>query len=124
MLHQQPLLPPNNIFLQNLYTSIEPHLYDGELTVQKLTRIAAISRTDLHRKLRREAGMHTTQYIRYIRLSKAADLLIQKPHWTIFQVALEVGFNTHSYFSKCFQKVFGVSPKVYRSRNGDLEHLR
>ncbi len=99
----------------NILNPILSHyISDETLTVQKLTRLAGMSRTDLHRKLSRTAGMSTTEYIRHFRLNKAAEILLQHPEWNIYQVALEVGFGNQSYFTKKFKEIFGTCPTAWR----------
>jgi AraC-like DNA-binding protein len=111
----QPLLS------ESFFARIKDHVFNDSLTVQKLARLIAMSRTDLHRKLTCLVGMSATEYIRHIRLSRASVLLLEKPGLSIYQVALEVGFNNQSYFSKRFREVFGYSPKEWRMQK--LEHL-
>ncbi len=103
--------------------SIAPHLADPELDMPKLQRLLGMSRSDLHRKLKLATGMSATEYIRYLRVHRAAQLLLEQPDVCIVGIALEVGFNNHSYFTKRFREVFGVCPKEYRERKGDLGHL-
>jgi AraC-like DNA-binding protein len=104
----------------NLFALINDHAFNESLTVKKLARIVAMSRTDLHRKLIGTVGMSATEYIRHIRLNKASVLLLEKRELSICEVAIEVGFNTQSYFSKRFREVFGKSPSEWRMRK--LEH--
>jgi AraC-like DNA-binding protein len=89
------------------------------LDVQKLLRLVGMSRTDFHRKLYRAAGMSATEYLRKRRLEKAAELLRQEPKWSIYQVALEVGFENQSYFTVRVTEVLGCCPYAWRGR---LEH--
>lgn len=110
---------PPACFLEQIDAEIEPHLTDSTLTVKRLLRIIGMSRTDLHRKLGGSVGMSTTAYIRRKRLEKAAELLKEQPDWSIYQVALEVGFDNQSYFTRRFKEVFGRCPGAWR---GDLEH--
>ncbi len=116
-------IPRYLIFLKTLETQIEHHLSDSSLNVKRLTRLVGMSRTDLHRKLSQTVGMSATEYVRHVRLHHAARLLIEEPEWSVFQVALEVGFNSQSYFTKRFKELFGVSPGGYRGINGKLEHM-
>jgi len=98
------------------------HLHDPSLDVLKLQRILGMSRSDLHRKLKAAAGMSATAYLRYLRLRRAAQLLLEQPDWCILCVAIEVGFNDHSYFTKRFREVFGVCPGDFRAHVGNLGH--
>lgn len=107
-----------NEFLDRIQNQLTPHLSDTSLSVRKLLRIVFMSRTALHRKLKKEAGMSTTEYIRHSRLAMAKALLLEHPDWSVFRIALEVGFYSQSYFSKMFKKAFGCSPREWKRRGG------
>ncbi len=119
-LHNQT---PTPAFLQNLNVQLQNSISDEKLDVLQLTRLIGMSRSDLHRKLVRFTGMSTTEYIRHFRLRKAAELLFIQPDWSIYQVALEVGFGNQSYFSKRFKEVYGMPPMEWRAFAGNLEHM-
>ena len=108
------VVPPNEIFLQNLTHTIETYLDDPHLDINKLLKLVGMSRTDLHRKLGKTVGMSATKYLRYVRLHHGAQLLVTELTWSIYQIAFEVGFNSQSYFTRRFTEVFGCSPKKYR----------
>lgn len=115
--------PPENTGLRQLTAQIEPHLGDPDLSISRLTRLLAMSRTKLHRKLKSYVGMSASAYIRCLRIRKAADLLLRNPEWSVFQVAMEVGFANQSYFSKCFKNYFNISPTLFRRQNRSLKHM-
>jgi len=75
-----------------------------------------LSRPQLYRKISSIAGVTVSEFIKEIRLKRAAQLLMQKPS-SISEVAYQVGFNDPKYFSKCFKQMFGVSPAQYISQN-------
>ena len=66
----------------------------------------------MYRKMKQLTGMTPVEYIKSIRMKKAAMLLKQQK-FTVAEVMYMVGFSNHSYFSKCFQAEFGVTPKQY-----------
>ncbi len=102
------------IFLQNLDEQIKAHLSDSNLHVENLQRYAGVSRTNLHCKLKQVAGVSATEYLRRIRLEKAAQLLRDNPNWSVWAVALEVGFENLGYFSRRFKERFGRCPGAWR----------
>ncbi|RLD57758.1 MAG: hybrid sensor histidine kinase/response regulator, partial [Bacteroidetes bacterium] len=99
-------------FLNKLILFIEKNIADPDLNVDSLTNEINLSRSQLHRKLKAITGLSSTGFIRIIRLKRAAQLLEQQ-HGSIAETTYAVGFNSLSYFSKCFQKQFGTSPKEY-----------
>ncbi|MCD4665426.1 MAG: tetratricopeptide repeat protein [Bacteroidales bacterium] len=99
-------------FLNKLILFIENNIADPDLNVDSLTEQIHLSRSQLHRKLKALTDMSSTEFIRNIRLKRAAQLLEQH-HGTIAETVYAVGFNSLSYFSKCFQKQFGLTPKEY-----------
>lgn len=119
--------PTHNTFEQNLHAQLEKHLSDSSLTIGKLLRYLGMSRTDLHRKLKRAKGMSASRYLMHIRLLRAAVLIVEQPEWSLSQIACEVGIKSQSYFTIKFKAQFGVCPLAFRKasmeENGDLEHL-
>ena len=107
-------------FLLDLDFQIQKNIADPSLNVKKLTRLIGMSRTDLHRKLNQTVGMSTTEYIRHIRLKRGAELLLKHADWSVFKVALEVGFATQGYFSKRFKEVYGHSPMTFREQKNQF----
>ena len=117
-----PASPIPDAFLSELTRCIGAHLHDPALCLPKLLRLSGMSRSDLHRKLKTATGMSATEYIRHLRLQRSARLLVEQPDWSILYIALEVGFNDHSYFTKRFREVHGVSPATFRIARQKLEH--
>jgi AraC-like DNA-binding protein len=72
-----------------------------------------LSRTSFFAKIKGVSGLTPNDYIRLIRLKKAAEYLSQG-EYRINEVCFLVGFNSPSYFAKCFQKQFGVLPNDFR----------
>lgn len=99
-------------FLANVTRLIEEHISDSELNVNGLCDWTATNNKQMYRKLKQLTGMTPVEYIKSIRMKKAAMLLQQKK-FTVAEVMYMVGFSNHSYFSKCFQAEFGLTPKQY-----------
>lgn len=99
-------------FLQNAMTVIEEHMDDNEFEVRKLQDEVGMSRMVLFRKLKALTGQTPSEFIRTIRLKRAAKLFEQN-YGNVAQVAFEVGFNNLSYFAKCFKELFKVAPSDY-----------
>jgi DNA-binding response OmpR family regulator/two-component sensor histidine kinase len=103
---------PDEKFLTNVTQLIEENLDDSEFSVQRLSELTDVAARQLHRKIKQLTGYTPVEYIRSIRIKKAA-LLLQQKKFTVSEVMYMVGFSNASYFSKCFQSEFGMSPKVY-----------
>ena len=99
-------------FLSNIIRLIEDHLSDADLNVNALCELSGFSNKQIYRKIKQLTGMSPVEYIKSIRMKKAAMLLQQKK-FTVAEVMYMVGFSNHSYFSKCFQAEFGETPKQY-----------
>ena len=108
----EPKETPDEKFLMEITKLIEEHLEDSELNVQKLSELTGLNSKQVYRKLKLLTGSTAVDYIKSIRLKKAAMLLAQK-RFTVAEVMYMVGFSTHSYFSKCFTEKYGKTPKVY-----------
>ncbi len=99
-------------FLRKALAIIEQKMSDPDFSVQEFAREIALSRVQLHRKLRSLTGQSTSEFIRVVRLNRAAQMLKQN-HESVTQIAYLVGFNSSSYFSRSFYKHFGVSPSDF-----------
>jgi transcriptional regulator GlxA family with amidase domain len=75
-----------------------------------------MSRSQLHRKLNALTNQSPSDFIRYMRLHRAKELL-EKNAGSVFEIAFMVGFNTVACFSKCFHEQFGVVPSETRIRS-------
>ena len=87
----------------------EENLGDVDFNIDALASGMHMSRSSLNRKLRGVLDMTPNDYIRQERLRKAYRLL--KEGYRSNEACLMVGFNTPSYFARCFQQQFGISPK-------------
>ena len=99
-------------FLSSITSIIEEKISDPDLNVNALVDISGISNKQLYRKVKQLTGMTPVEYIKSIRLKKAAILLEQKK-FTVAEVMYMVGYSSHSYFSKCFLSEFGKTPKQF-----------
>jgi signal transduction histidine kinase/DNA-binding response OmpR family regulator len=99
-------------FLEKVIAVIDAHLADEAFTVELLQQEIGMSRMQLHRKLKALTDQSASDFIRYIRLQRAADLLRQ-PGTPVAEAAYASGFGHLSYFSKCFKEQFGVLPSEF-----------
>lgn len=104
-------------FIRKALDSIERNMANSEYGVIELSRDVGFSRMQLYRKLKAMTGMSTNEFVRNIRLKRAAQL-IEQDQLTIAEVTYEVGFTDLQYFRSCFKKQFGVNPSEYgRNKN-------
>ena len=99
----------DDAFLRKVMGAVEARLSDENFSVEDLAREVAMSRSQLHRKLTALTNQSPSDFIRYMRLHRAMDLL-KKNAGTVSETAYVVGFSGVSYFSKCFQEQFGLLP--------------
>lgn len=104
--------PLDKEFLENIEQVITQNLSDYNFNVEQLSKIIGMSRSNLHLKLKALTKQPASEFIRSIRLSVAMELL-KGQRKNVNEIAYEVGFNTPSYFIKCFKEKFGVTPKEF-----------
>ncbi|MBO4906981.1 MAG: helix-turn-helix domain-containing protein [Bacteroidaceae bacterium] len=104
----------NDEFLKQAIAKVEEHLSETEYNVESLSSDLFMSRITLYRHIQEQTGQTPVEFIRDIRLKKAALLLSLQPEASVSDVARKVGFGTPKYFSKCFKEKFGVLPKDYK----------
>ncbi|MGL4606600.1 MAG: helix-turn-helix domain-containing protein [Eubacteriaceae bacterium] len=89
--------------------------YMNKITLQKMSDYLHVSDSYLSKLFKEETGISFTQYLNEIRINRSKDLL-QNTKMTIVDIALYVGYEDQSYFTKVFKKITGVTPKKYQSR--------
>ena len=96
---------------------VEDNIARSDLSVEELSQALGMSRVHLYKKLVNITGKTPIEFIRVIRLKRAAQLLRQSQQ-NVSEVAYQVGFNNPKYFSKYFKEEFGVLPSNYMDDNG------
>lgn len=100
-------------FLNKLKEVLDKHLTESDFTSERFSELLLISRTQLHRKLKAIVGMSATEFIRAQRLKLSIEIL-KTSNATISEVAYQVGFNSPSYFIKCFKEAYHTTPNEYK----------
>jgi signal transduction histidine kinase/DNA-binding response OmpR family regulator/streptogramin lyase len=96
-------------FLNKVKEVIENHISEEEFNMDDFCSEVAMSRTQLHRKLKALTGKSATLYIRTIKLLKAKKM-IQEKTGNISEIAYSLGFSSPTYFTRCFKEEFGYPP--------------
>jgi signal transduction histidine kinase/ligand-binding sensor domain-containing protein/DNA-binding response OmpR family regulator len=99
-------------FLNKIINLIEENITDTSFDVESLCLMINLSQPQTYRKIKALTDLSISEFIRNIRLKKAAHLL-STTNQAISEVAYEVGFSDPNYFSKCFVKVFGQTPSEF-----------
>ena len=105
----QAFRPADEQFMNSLVDITESAWNEPGLDVEKYCREIGLSRSQLYRKTTSLTGLSPNDFIREYRLKKALGL-IESKKGNISEIAFEAGFNSPSYFSKCFKRRFGVLP--------------
>jgi ligand-binding sensor domain-containing protein/signal transduction histidine kinase/DNA-binding response OmpR family regulator len=111
------LSSPDERFLQKAITVVEDNIDDPDLDIEKFASEIGVSRMQLYRKLNALTEMTVKEFVRSIRLKRAAQMLVQKK-LNISEVAYAVGFRDLSHFRKCFKQEFGMSASEYVDKHG------
>lgn len=99
-------------FADKLQQIMEQQLSNAQFTIDEFASMMGLGRTVFYRKVRGVTGYSPNEYIRIIRMKKAAELLLEN-RYTVAEVSYSVGISDPFYFSKCFKQQFGVAPSVY-----------
>ena len=106
-------------FAERLQAIMDKHLDNAMFTIDEFAEIMGMGRTMFLRKVRGVTGYSPNEYMRIMRMKKAAELL-QENNLSVAEVSYKVGINDPFYFSKCFKAQFGVAPSHYQK--GIEEH--
>lgn len=106
---------PEEVFLQQVQQAIEAHLEDPNFGVPMLCTQLAMSQTVLYKKLKALTNLSVQDFIRSVRLNRAAQLL-QEGRLQVGEVAYAVGYSDRKYFSREFKKQYGKAPSEYAAK--------
>lgn len=110
-----------NEFLNRVDSLIEENISNEQYGVSELAAEVGMSRSNLLRKIKKLTELSASQYIRKVRLENAMKML-KETSMTASEVSYKVGFNSTSYFIKCFHDHFGFPPgKVRETVNSEIE---
>lgn len=98
--------------LNQIREMIEENMVDSDFNVSRLQEKMGMGNKQLYRKLKALTGQTPVEYIRDMRMQKAAKLL-KAGKFSVSEVMYTVGFSNSSYFSKCFSKAFGMTPTEF-----------
>ncbi|RZK58679.1 MAG: response regulator, partial [Hymenobacter sp.] len=103
-------------FFEQAMSTVEHHLGDAEFSVQVLAREMAMSQSVFYRRIKSITGQTAVEFIRDVRLKRAAQLLAQTT-MRISEIAFEVGIEDAKYFRKAFQKIYSLTPSDYAKQH-------
>ncbi len=107
--------------LQRILRAIEKNMDNTGYSVETLASDIGMDRTTLYRKMQAMLGITPSDFMRSVRLKRAA-LLMTSQSIPVNRVASMVGFNTPRYFSRYFKKMFGMTPSEYAERHAISQH--
>ena len=102
-------------FLRSIQEYVSTNLHKN-ITINDIAERVCMSPSSLYNKMKEYADISPMEYVMKMRLHKAVELL-KDDSISVQEVALAVGFNTHSFFSECFKREFGMTPRQWRARN-------
>ena len=108
------IIPADDKYIKKCIGYIEENIANRDYGVDELCADMGMSRPQFYRKIKTITGLSAIQFMRSIRLKRAAQLLKSRNVSSVSDAMYAVGFNNLSYFSKIFFEEFGVLPKDYR----------
>ncbi len=115
-----PFLAIDNDFIRKVTDLVEENLSSEDLDVGSLAGQLNMSASTLYRKMKALTGLSTNEFIRKIRMRKAAEML-SSGNFNVSETAWNIGINSLIYFRQCFKEEYGCSPSVYRKRAAGKE---
>lgn len=117
---EQPNLKPgettvnaiDHAFMLKVIQFIEQRMANQDFGVPELAKEVGMSQPILYKKIRAITDLSVNDFIKSIRLKKAAILLEERVH-NISEISFLIGFNDPKYFSREFKKQYGYTPRVY-----------
>lgn len=96
-------------FMATAKSIIEAHYQDENFGCKQFCDLLKLNRSHVHKKLKAEANMSTSEFIKMIRLEKAMTLL-KTSELNVSDIAYQVGFSDANYFSRLFSQQYGYPP--------------
>lgn len=109
--------------MHDIVAFVDEH-YMQELSLDKLSTLFFLSREHISRRFKQEIGMTLSNYVIQLRIKQAKRLLSQTNE-KMYSIALKLGYQDETYFSKLFKKMVGMTPLKYRieERKRDITKL-
>ena len=98
--------------MEKMETFVAQHLSEPDFNVDTLASLLKMGRTKFYGKMKEFTGMSPNTYLQTERLKKAADLLIEGD-MNVTEISYKVGFQSPTYFYKCFKEKYGVPPSKF-----------
>ena len=102
----------DELFMKRVMEVVNRNISNSDFDVEQMVEEIGISRTHLHRQLKRLTGFSAIKFVQNIRMQQALKLLKEKKE-NVTQIAYSVGFSSQTYFSTTFKQFYGVSPLEY-----------
>lgn len=118
---QAHLSNPDQAFINSATEMVKKHLSDAEYDREAFAKDMAMGESTLYNKVKATTGQTVIAFITSIRLKEAQRIIRSNPNILVSDVAIQVGFNTPKYFSKCFKKEFSIFPKEYAEQLKDIK---
>lgn len=114
------ITPVDEKFLRQALELVEKNMDNADFSVEDFSHDMFMNRVTLYRKILSLTGKTPIEFIRSIRMKRAAQLLL-KSGMSVSEVAYEVGFNNPKHFAKAFKEEFKVIPSKYASSQNEEE---
>jgi AraC-like DNA-binding protein len=107
--------PADEAYVARVRDAIQQRLADPDFGVIELADAVSTDRSHLFRRVKQLFGESPSDLIRQMRLAEGERLLLAEASATVTDVAYAAGFNSLSYFCRCFQEAYGATPAAYRT---------
>lgn len=109
------ITPLDEKFIEKAMKYVSDNLDRSDLSVEELSSALGMSRVRLYKKVKQITGKTPIEFIRLIRLKRAAQML-RESQLNISEIAYQTGFNNPKVFSKYFKEEFGILPSAYQDK--------
>lgn len=113
--NNRKLTESDEAFLSKVVSAIDKNMTSDGFGVQQLAATIGVDQKQLYRKVKQLTDMTPVNYIRKLKMQRAASMLDQQ-RFSVSEVMYMVGFTSSSYFSKCFAEEYGMTPKAYANK--------
>lgn len=113
--HPSYLSSTSRAVVERMASYVHNHIYDPNLSVDKLVYLSELSETHFRRLFQQVYGMTPSKYIMYARIKQAKSLMDMQ-ELTLQDISVQCGFSSYTYFCTAFKAATGQNPSIYRQK--------
>lgn len=120
VISQDPVLDEDQLLINKAVSIVKQNLSNPDFDMNKLAAELGYGRSKLYVKIKEKTGMTPNEFTLNVKLKEAVFQLENSSHKNISEIAIEFGFSSTKYFTKCFKNIYGITPQDWRKKKNSV----